>query len=276
MHISQNNKLASIGTVGLLFLAGIAGIVFLLPVSPAHAASASVTLSASSGTVGSFVTITGKGFSPSADVGIEFGTTLINTFGTSASYPTVASIIDTGVTNQASPTPLGMQACSATNPCIRTDANGWFEAIIAVPPTVNGAQTVTVSDGSVTATTTFTTNANVLISTSSTSVSALTSGLPDESFPVTIVATGFAASDTVAFSAAVFGGVNGATTPGIATTPAALTAYLTSTTVTPAGESTSGVMYTSGPASHNRPPQRWSQAMSLEESRTLLPPEPPV
>jgi len=44
-HITPNNKLASFGTIGLLFLAGIAGMVFLLPLNSAHAASPAVTLS---------------------------------------------------------------------------------------------------------------------------------------------------------------------------------------------------------------------------------------
>lgn len=247
-HITPNNKLASLGTVGLLFLAGIAGMVFLLPASPVHAASPTVTLSKTSGTVGSWVTITGTGFTPSADVGIEFGTTLINTFGTSANYPTVASLIDTSTTYQSSPTPLSSPACSTTNPCIRTDANGWFQAIIAVPPTVNGAQTVTVSDGTLVGTTTFTVNAAITLTETDSFLVPLTSGFPDENFPsYYAIATGFAASDSVSFTAAVFGGPNGATSTPIDATPDAGVAYTSPTQATVTGETTSGVIYLSGP-----------------------------
>ena len=253
-QFTPNNKLASLGTVGLLFLAGIAGMVFLLPLNSAHAAGPTVTLSATSGTVGSFVTITGSGFTPGADVAIEFGTTLINTFGNSAGYPTVASELDTSGAALAAPAPLGLTCgtgsgtLSTTGPCIKTDANGWFSAIIAVPPVVNGAQTVTVADGTVTGTTTFTVNTNILISSSATSVSALTSGLPDEVVgSVKIVATGFAASDAVAFTASAFGGPGGAITTPIATTPAAGTVATTPTPYAAVGVSRSGVLYLTGP-----------------------------
>src|SRR5229473_8444709 len=74
-HITPNNKLASLGTIGLLFLAGIAGMVFLLPLNGAHAASPTVTLStissgvltaATSGAVGSTLVVTGTGFTPAS------------------------------------------------------------------------------------------------------------------------------------------------------------------------------------------------------------------
>src|SRR4029077_13073903 len=84
-HITPNNKLASLGTIGLLFLAGIAGMVFLLPLNSAHAATPNVTLSTitsgvqtavTSGTVGSTLVITGTGFGPAKSV------TIITTVGT--------------------------------------------------------------------------------------------------------------------------------------------------------------------------------------------------
>src|SRR5450759_1270793 len=98
MHITPNNKLASFGTIGLLFLAGIAGMVFLLPASPAHAAGATVTLStitsgvetaATSGTVGSKLVVTGQGFASNAPIAITstVGTTTVTWF-TSASANT--------------------------------------------------------------------------------------------------------------------------------------------------------------------------------------------
>src|SRR6267378_8592667 len=73
-HITPNNKLASLGTIGLLFLAGVTGMVFLLPLNSAHAASPTVTLSTitsgvetavTSAKVGDLVTITGSGFASS-------------------------------------------------------------------------------------------------------------------------------------------------------------------------------------------------------------------
>jgi hypothetical protein len=243
MHITTHNRLASLGTVGLLFLAGIAGMVFLLPALPAHAGTATVSLSASSGTVGSFVTITGSGFTPGADVGIEFNTTIINTFGASSGYPTQASMLDT-TGSALSGSPLGMTTCSTTSPCIETDANGWFKAVIAVPPTVNGAHTVTATDSVNKATTTFTTQASFWITTSSTAIIPLTSGMPDEVAGATIaVASGFGSADTVAVSAAAFGGVGGATTTPITsiTTGAKVT---TPTQYAAAGVSRSGVLYT--------------------------------
>jgi len=229
--------------------------VFLMPLNSAHAAGGTVALSASSGTVGSFVTITGSGFTPGADVAIEFGTTIINTFGPGAGYPTVATMLDTTGAGLASPAPLGITCSSATGlvgftpgPCIETDANGFFSAIVAVPPTVNGVQTVTANDGTVTGTTTFTVNANILISTSGTSYSAISSALPDEVYTgLHIVATGFAASDTVAFTAAVFAGPNGGTTTPISSTAAAGTASATPTPGSASGVSRSGVLYLSGP-----------------------------
>jgi len=252
MHITTHNRLASLGTVGLLFLAGIAGMVFLLPALPAHAGTATVSLSASSGTVGSFVTITGSGFTPSADVGIEFNTTLINTFGASSGYPTPASLLDT-TGSALSGSPLGITTCSTTSPCIETDANGWFEAIIAVPPTTNGAHSVTVTDGTNKATTTFTTDASFWITTSSTAIVPLTSGMPDEvAGPTWAVASGFGATviagDTVAVSAAAFGGAGGLTTTPITsiTTGAAVT---TTHQYAAAGVSRSGVLY----LEHNAP-----------------------
>ena len=248
MHITTHNRLASLGTVGLLFLAGIAGMVFLLPALPAHAGTATVSLSASSGTVGSFVTITGSGFTPGADVGIEFNTTLINTFGASSGYPTQASMLDT-TGSALSGSPLGITTCSTTSPCIETDANGWFKAIIAVPPTVNGAHTVTVTDSVNKATTTFTTQASFWITTSNTAIVPLTSGMPDEVAGATwAVASGFGANDTVAVSAAAFGGIGGATTtPFVAMVTGTEHNHGAPTQYAAAGVSRSGVLYL-GPA----------------------------
>jgi hypothetical protein len=236
-HIAYDNKIASFGTVGLLFLAGISGIVFLLPAQAAHAAGPTVTLSASSGVVGSFITITGGGFAPAHDVGIEFRTTVITTFGQSSGYPTIASLLDTvGVTR---PLPLTtMTPCAVAKPCIETDANGWFQAIIPVPPGVGGAQTVSVTDGITSATTSFTINPNVVISESSTSESSLfTSGFPDQSVGnLTVEVTGFAASDTVVVSSTAFRSPLSAITTGSAT----------ASPNTPTS-SRSGLFYTSGP-----------------------------
>jgi len=253
-QFTPNNRLASIGTVGLLFMAGIAGMVFLLPVLPAHAAT-NVSLSAASGTVGSYVTVTGTGFKPATDVAMEFGTTIVNTFGPGSGYPTIATLLDTSGAALSSPTPLGITGCNTGTgigsiaPCVETDANGYFSAIIGVPPAVNGLQTVTVSDGTNVGTTTFTVTASLLISKSLTSSSALTSGLPDETFStnIIVVASGLAASDTVTFTGSVFGGPGGTQNPLAGGTSAAGTTPATPTPGAPVGVGASGVFYTSGP-----------------------------
>src|SRR5580704_14539949 len=98
-HITPNNKLASLGTIGLLFLAGIAGMVFLLPYANAATTNAKVTLSTitplsslaggpteltgvTSGIVGNSLTITGTGFSSNAAIAITstVGTSTISWF----------------------------------------------------------------------------------------------------------------------------------------------------------------------------------------------------
>src|SRR5271156_3395260 len=109
-HITPTNRLASLGTIGLLFLAGIAGMVFLLPASPVHAASPSVSLStissgkltaATSGIVGSTIVVTGTGFSPASSITI---TTTVSTTsvswltsgGASTTTPAVDSLVVAG------------------------------------------------------------------------------------------------------------------------------------------------------------------------------------
>jgi len=172
--------------------------------------------------VGSFITVTGSGFAAAHDVGIEFGTTVVTTFGQASAYPTVSSLLDTvGVTV---PLPIStMAACTVGAPCIETDANGWFQAIIAVPPVVGGAQTVTVTDGIAPATTTFTINPNVVITKNAAAANPMgslwTSGFPDQSVTgLTIEVTGFAASDSVSVASTAFVGTPfGPITTGSAT-----------------------------------------------------------
>ena len=78
-QIPTNNKLASLGMMWLLLLAGIAGASLLLPLQSARAATPTVSLStitsgvktpATSGTVGSNLVITGRGFGPAKSITI--------------------------------------------------------------------------------------------------------------------------------------------------------------------------------------------------------------
>jgi len=178
--------------------------------------------------VGQFITITGTGFAAAHDIGIEFGTTLVTTYGQAAApAPTTATLLDTvGVTV---PLPLTLAACTAAAPCIETDANGYFVAILAVPAVVGGAQTVTVSDGTNSGTTSFTVNPSLVVS--------KTSGFPDQQFNgATVTVTGFPASDTVTITTTALTNVFGTITTG-------------SATQAPAGaaETRTGVTYTNGP-----------------------------
>src|SRR4029077_3424737 len=98
-HITPNNKLASLGTIGLLFLAGVTGMVFLLPLQSAHAATPTVSLStissgvltaATAGAVGSTLVVTGTGFTPASPITI---TTTVGT--TTVAWLTAGSCLTT-------------------------------------------------------------------------------------------------------------------------------------------------------------------------------------
>src|SRR5208282_4900396 len=112
-HITPNNKLASLGTIGLLFLAGITGMVFLLPFSNVHAAAPAVSLStissgaltaATAGTVGSTLVVTGTGFAPASAITITtaVGSTTVPWLNTGTGCATTNGGISTTSTPVAS------------------------------------------------------------------------------------------------------------------------------------------------------------------------------
>jgi len=219
-HITPNNKLASLGTVGLLFLAGITGMVFLLPLSPAHAAGPTVTLSTlSSGvltavtstTVGTTVTIEGFGFAPATPI------TIISTVGTlTVQWLTQQSCATTnGGVGTINSLVTGTTSPPGTTGCLVTTAVGNFATEVAVPALPGGTQAISVSDGVSTATATFTVTPKI---TFKVATGSLNFGFPEETLfgASTFTATGFGASEsisiaTTAFTAASLG------TPTIAT-----------------------------------------------------------
>jgi hypothetical protein len=208
MHITPNNKLASLGTVGLLFLAGIAGMVFLLPASPVHAATPTVTLSTissgvltatSSATVGSSLVITGSGFLGAKPIAIS---------------STVGTLVATWLTAGSCTTTYGGTSGTdslVVSGCLTTTAAGTFQVKVSVPNLPGGANTITVSDG------TNTVNAALTV-TSAVSVAYAGSnfGFPGESIAPTITVTGFGSGESVSiatsmWSTATFSCTTGAT-----------------------------------------------------------------
>jgi len=221
MHITPNNKLASLGTVGLLFLAGIAGMVFLLPASPVHAASPTVSLStitsgvetaATSGTVGSSLTITGSGFTSGKPIAITttVGTTVVSWF-TSASQNTCGGAFGSAIGGIG--TQNSLYTGSAATACLTTSANGAFKTTVTVPAMPGGAETIVVTDGITPVSTAFTIKAALTMT-----VTAGDSnfGFPQEGIPNTMAVTGFGASEAVTESSTAF------TTTGFSCTTNAL------------------------------------------------------
>lgn len=218
LHITPNNKLASIGTIGLLFLAGIAGMVFLLPASPAHAAGATVTLSTisplsttvggpteltgvTSGTVGSSLTITGTGFASDAAISVSstVGTTTIPWFTNQLSCGFATA---TGGNN-------GIDSLVSSS-CVTTTAVGSFKTVFVVPAMPGGAQTIVVTDGTNTVSTSFTITPKVSFATTSTN----NYGFPETSLAgSTLTVSGFGATEQVTFTSTAFTGgfVSGST-----------------------------------------------------------------
>ena len=188
MQITPNNKLASLGTVGLLFLAGIAGMVFLLPASPVHAASPTVTLSVTSAKVGATITLTGSGFASGASVAIS------SVLGTATVTWLTAGTCTT--TNGGTGTADSLDVDSAGSTCLTTNAAGAFETMVKVPALTGGPQTISVTDGVSTATTTLTIIASIAIY-YTTTTTAFTSGYPEATQSVDIKLTGFGALDSI-------------------------------------------------------------------------------
>jgi large repetitive protein len=195
-HITPNNKLASLGTIGLLFLAGVAGMVFLLPLNSAHAASPTVTVStissgvltaATAGAVGTTLVVTGTGFTPASPITI---TTLVGT--TTVGWLTIGSCATTNSgASSASPAVDSLVVLG----CLTTTAVGNFQVEVAVPNLPSGAQTVSVSDGTLTGTASFTVNPSITITYTGNNY-----GFPLETITPSITVSGFGASESVTIS----------------------------------------------------------------------------
>jgi len=204
MQFTPNNKLASLGTIGLLFLAGIAGMVFLLPASPAHAAGPTVTLSTlssgvltavTSATVATTIVIEGFGFAPATPI------TIITTVGTTTvQWLTQQSCATTnGGVGTINSLVTGTTSPPGVTGCLVTAAVGNFAVQLNVPNLPGGAQTVTVSDGTVTGTATLTITPKVSISYTGNNF-----GFPEETVTPTITVTGFASGEAVSGSTTAF------------------------------------------------------------------------
>jgi len=229
MHITPNNKLASFGTIGLLFLAGIAGMVFLLPASPAHAAGATVTLStissgvqtaATSGTVASSLVITGSGFLSNKPIEITstVGTTTITWFtGSGANAPNTCSAAFTGNYGGVG-TKNSLYVGYGGSNCLTTTAIGNFQVTVTVPAIPGGAQTIVVSDGTTTVSVPYTITPKISYATTSTQ----NWGFPEQSLAGSVIsATGFGSGESITFSTTAFttGSFAGATSCTTGTTP---------------------------------------------------------
>lgn len=254
MHISQSNKLASIGTMGLLLLAGVAGMVFLLPLQSAHAAGPTVSLStitssggaatqaaATSGTVASSLTLTGTGFLSNKPIEIysTVGSSTVTWFSTTTTYPTPPSADGFSAGTTSSPSTCGGAFQNAyggvgsqnslvalfnsgANSCLITTAVGSFEVTLTVPAMPGGPQTIVVSDGTNSVSTPFTINPKVTFSVCSGSGTCSTSsgggynfGFPEEGVYALISVTGFGSAESVSFASTAF---TAASLPGACTT----------------------------------------------------------
>jgi hypothetical protein len=200
MQFTPNNKLASLGTIGLLFLAGIAGMVFLLPYNTAHAAGPTVTLStlssgvltaAPSATVGTTLTIEGFGFAPATAI------TIITTVG-STTVPWLNTIGACTTTNSGS-SGTSTPASLIVGGCLTTTAVGNFAINAKVPNLPGGAQTVTVSDGTSTGTATLTITPKVSVSYTGNNF-----GFPQEAITPAITVTGFGSAESVSVATAMW------------------------------------------------------------------------
>jgi hypothetical protein len=233
-HITPNNKLASLGTIGLLFLAGIAGMVFLLPFNAAHAASPTVALStisggvetaATSGTVGSALTITGNGFASGSPIAIttKVGTTTI-TWLTAATPNTCTGTFSGaygGVGNANS-----LYTGTGATACLTTTATGMFKTTVTVPALPGGANTIVATDGANTVSTAFTITPKISFAAP---VGVKNYGFPEQILTgaSTITITGFGSAETVSVATTAF-------TAGSLGTPSCTTGS------TPGGSSTTG------------------------------------
>lgn len=202
MHITPNNKLASLGTVGLLFLAGIAGMVFLLPYQTAHAAGPTVTLSTlssgvltavTSATVGTTLTIEGFGYAPATAITI---TTAVGTTTVPWLTPGSCTTTNGGIASNSASAPVDSLVVAG---CLTTTAVGNFAVEVKVPNLPGGAQVVSVSDGTSTGTAALTITPKVSITFAGNNF-----GFPEEAVTPTITVTGFGSGEAVSGSTTAF------------------------------------------------------------------------
>jgi len=164
--------------------------VFLLPASPVHAASPTVSLStisasgaltaATSGTVGSTLVITGSGFNSASTITITttVGTTSVTWLtagGKSTTTPPVDSLVVGGA--------------------LTTTSIGNFAVEVLVPSLPGGAQTITVSDGVNSGTATFSITPKVSITYTGNNF-----GFPEEAITPSIAVSGFGSGESVTIS----------------------------------------------------------------------------
>jgi hypothetical protein len=209
-HITPNNRLASIGTIGLLFLAGIAGMVFLLPFNAAHAASPTVALStissgvetaATSGTVGSALTVTGDGFHSGAHIEITttYGATTV-TWLTASTPNTCGGAFTNAYGGIGNANSLFTGTTGSGTACLTTTATGMFKTTLTVPALPGGAETIVVSDGVSTVSTAFTITPHISFATTGNSF-----GFPEEVLASsTITLTGFGGLEVVTAATTAF------------------------------------------------------------------------
>jgi hypothetical protein len=192
-----NTKLASIPLSLLLIVSGLFGFVLLVPLTPAHAAAPTVTLSATSGTVASSLTITGLGFAAASTILITsvVGSTTVN-------WLTATCATAHGGSS-------GTDSLVVAG-CLTSTARGNFVSTIAVPAMPGGAQTITVSDGTTPATAAFTVNPKI----SQSLATSKQTGFPGTTITDTLSASGFGATESVTFTSTAI------TTPSL---PAACT-----------------------------------------------------
>ncbi len=209
-HITPNNKLASLGTIGLLFLAGIAGMVFLLPALPAHATGPTVTLSTltittggvltpvSSATVGTTLVVQGFGFDPATPITITtaVGTTTVPWLNNPGS---ACATTNGGISSAATPIASLVSNAGTNAGCLITTAVGNFGVEVVVPNLPGGAQTVTVSDGTNTGTASFTVTPKVSVTYTGNNF-----GFPHQAISPTIKVTGFGSGESVSVATAMW------------------------------------------------------------------------
>jgi len=181
--------------------------VFLLPASPVHAASPTVSLSTissgkltavTSGTVDETIVVTGTGFAPASPIAITttVGTTTVPWLTPNAGC--TATLANSG-TSSLEANPVDSLVSVATG-CLTTTASGNFQVEVEVPNLPGGAQTISVSDGVNTGTATFTITPSITLST----VGTTNYGFPEETVTPTITVWGFGANEVVTVSETVF------------------------------------------------------------------------